>query len=114
MSTETNPYDRAMRPNFFAGLEDEAPDKVIKPQKTNSKFSPTPEQRRAVGEAQNARRGRPKKHSRRAKSKPVRFDVDEALLEKVTELQYRLGETKHKLFEEALQLLIEKHKEEIK
>ena len=119
MSTETNPYDRAMRPNFFAGLEDEAPDKVITPQprktpKTKSTFEPTLEQRRAVGEAQNARRGRPKKHSKRVKSKPVRFDLDEALWEKVTELQYRLGETKHKLFEEALQLLIEKHKEEIK
>ena len=99
MSTETNPYDRAMRPNFFDDLEDEAPDKVIKPQKTNSKFSPTPEQRRAVGEAQNARRGRPKKNSRRVKSKPVRFELDEALFERVTELQYRLGKTKHDLFE---------------
>lgn len=117
MSTETNPYDRAMRPNFFDGLD--SPAEEIKPHprktpKTKSTFEPTLEQRRAVGEAQNARRGRPKKHSRRAKSKPVRVDVDEALWEKVTELQYRLGETKHKLFEEALQLLIEKHKEEIK
>ena len=117
MSTETNPYDRAMRHNFFAGLENEAPDKVIKPQprkttKTKSTFEPTLEQRRAVGEAQNARRGRPKKHSRRAKSKPVRVDVDEALLERVTELQYRLGKTKHDLFEEALRLLVEKYKEE--
>ena len=111
MSTETNPYDRAMRPNFFDDLEDEAPDKVIKPQKTNSKFSPTPEQRRAVGEAQNARRGRPKKNSRRVKSKPVRFDLDEALFERVTELQYRLGKTKHDLFEEALWLLVEKYNE---
>ena len=111
MSTETNPYDRAMRPNFFDDLEDEAPDKVIKPQKTNSKFSPTPEQRRAVGEAQNARRGRPKKNSRRVKSKPVRFDLDEALFERVTELQYRLGKTKHDLFEEALRLLVEKYNE---
>ena len=100
-----------MRPNFFDDLEDEAPDKVIKPQKTNSKFSPTPEQRRAVGEAQNARRGRPKKNSRRVKSKPVRFDLDEALFERVTELQYRLGKTKHDLFEEALRLLVEKYNE---
>lgn len=112
MSTETNPYDRAMRPNFFAGLEDEDPDKVIKPQKTNSKFSPTPEQKRALDEVRNARRGRPKKKSRRVKSKPVRFDVDEALLEKVTELQYQLSKTKHDLFEEALRLLLEKYKEE--
>ena len=115
MSTEKNPYDRAMRPNFFDGLD--SPAEEIKPQprktpKTKSTFEPTLEQRRAVGEAQNARRGRPKKHSRRAKSKPIRVDVDEALLEKVTELQYRLGKTKHDLIEKALRLLVEMYKEE--
>lgn len=115
MSTETNPYDRAMRPNFFDGLD--SPAEEIKPHprktpKTKSTFEPTLEQRRAVGEAQNARRGRPKKNSRRVKSKPVRFDLDEALLERVTELQYRLGKTKHDLFEEALRLLVEKYKGE--
>ena len=115
MSTEKNPYDRAMRPNFFDGLD--SPAEEIKPQprktpKTKSTFEPTLEQRRAVGEAQNARRGRPKKHSRRVKSKPIRVDVDEALLEKVTELQYRLGKTKHDLIEKALRLLVEMYKEE--
>lgn len=115
MSTEKNPYDRAMRPNFFDGLD--SPAEEIKPQprktpKTKSTFEPTLEQRRAVGEAQNARRGRPKKHSRRVKSKPIRADVDEALLEKVTELQYRLGKTKHDLIEKALRLLVEMYKEE--
>ena len=115
MSTEKNPYDRAMRPNFFDGLDSLAEE--IKPQprktpKTKSTFEPTLEQRRAVGEAQNARRGRPKKHSRRVKSKPIRVDVDEALLEKVTELQYRLGKTKHDLIEKALRLLVEMYKEE--
>ena len=65
MSTEKTPYDRAMRPNFFDGLD--SPAEEIKPQprktpKTKYTFEPTLEQRRAVGEAQNARRGRPKKH----------------------------------------------------
>ena len=115
MSTEKNPYDRAMRPNFFDGLD--SPAEEIKPQprktpKTKSTFEPTLEQKRALDQARNARRGRPKKNSRRVKSKPVRFDVDEALLEKVTELQYLLSKTKHDLFEEALRLLVEMYKEE--
>lgn len=117
MSTEKNPYDRAMRPNFFDGLD--SPAEEIKPQprktpKTKSTFEPTLEQRRAVDEARNERRGRPKKKKTRVKSKPVHFDADEALLDNFTELHYRLGRTKHDLFVEALQLLIEKYKEEIK
>ncbi len=116
MSPKANPYESAMCRDFFAGL-DEDPEKENKPQtpqKTKSKFTPTLEQKRAVDEARNARRGRPKKKKTRVKSKPVHFDADEALLDNFTELHYRLGRTKHDLFVEALQLLIEKYKEEIK
>lgn len=69
------------------------------------RFTPTIEQMRAVEAAQNAHRGRGPKQGR----KPVRFEADCNLVEEIEELHYKLGRTKHELYNEAFRLLIRKY-----
>ena len=72
----------------------------------------TVEQLQAVEQAQNARRGRPRKSAPK-KPEPkrgVRVEVPESRVREVEELHYRLGRTKHELYNEAICLLLEKYK----
>lgn len=65
------------------------------------------DQLRAVEKAQNAsRRGRGRKKGERT---PIHFAAEQKLVTQIEEIHYRLGKTKNELYNEALELLVERY-----
>lgn len=97
--------------NTPIGTDNSIPDileeRIPKKRRTNNKSSQgdaTPEQRRAVEEAQNAsRRGRGRKKGKRI---PIHFEASKSTVDAINELHFVLGKTKNDLYNEALELLL--------
>ena len=68
---------------------------------------PTKEQRRVIAEAQNSQRGRGKTKGARTM---IAFKVPNDTIEALDDLHYATGITKNDLYNEALELLLEKYK----
>ncbi len=71
--------------------------------------SVTPEERKALDDIRNSRRGRKKPGDEGAAYKRVGFECREDLLESFDIIPYKAGKTRKELFEEALVYIIEKY-----
>lgn len=69
----------------------------------------TAEQRQALSEARNARRGRPAVGAVKATKKRIGFEVSAALAEEFKQVSYRTGIPFGQLYEEAMADLVKKY-----
>ena len=70
---------------------------------------PTPEEKKALDDKRNAKRGRKAAGEAPASYKRVGFLCDTEILEKFEAVPYKTGKIKKELFEEALTYIIEKY-----
>ena len=108
--------------NFIAGVQGgrtnyesmvNSPVKEKKPatksRKTVAVSSVSPEERKALDDIRNSRRGRKKPGEEGAAYKRVGFECREDLLESFDIIPYKVGKTRKELFEEALEYIVEKY-----
>lgn len=95
--------------NSFASLVSGATQEssVLPSKKAEVSNQVTPAQRRAVAQAQNSQRGRGKTKGARTM---IAFKVPDSTIEALDNLHYSTGITKNDLYNEALELLLEKYK----
>lgn len=77
--------------------------------KTVAASSVSPEEKKALDDIRNSRRGRKKPGEEGAAYKRVGFECREDLLESFDIIPYKVGKTRKELFEEALEYIIEKY-----
>ena len=82
---------------------------VKKTSSRKKEVSVSPEERKALDDIRNSRRGRKKPGEEGAAYKRVGFECREDLLESFEIIPYKAGKTRKELFEEALEYIIEKY-----
>lgn len=99
------------RPNYESMVN--SPVKEKKPATRTRKpavvSSVSPEEKKALDDIRNSRRGRKKPGEEVAAYKRVGFECREDLLESFDIIPYKAGKTRKELFEEALEYIIEKY-----
>lgn len=82
---------------------------VKKVSSRNKDTSVSPEERKALDDIRNSRRGRKKLGEEGVAYKRVGFECREDLLESFDIIPYKAGKTRRELFEEALEYIIGKY-----
>ena len=106
--------------NFIAGVKkggrtdyESMVNRPAKEKKTETKTQKTrvsPEEKKALDDIRNSRRGRKKQGEEGAAAyKRVGFECREELLESFDIIPYKVGKTRKELFEEALEYIIKKY-----
>ena len=99
------------RTNFESMVNSPVKEKkaVARSGKTATASSVSPEEKKALDDIRNSRRGRKKPGEQGAAYKRVGFECREDLLESFDIIPYKVGKTRKELFEEALEYIIEKY-----
>ncbi len=107
--------------NFIAGVQGGRPNlesmvnspakekKPVKRTRKNPTSTVTLEEKKALDDIRNSRRGRKRPGEEGAAYKRVGFECREDLLESFDIIPYKAGKTRKELFEEALVYIIEKY-----
>lgn len=82
---------------------------VVRARKTAAGATVSPEERKALDDIRNSRRGRKKPGEEGAAYKRVGFECREDLMESFDIIPYKVGKTRKELFEEALEYIIQKY-----
>ena len=82
---------------------------ATKSAKTAVASSISPEEKKALDDIRNSRRGRKKPGEEGAAYKRVGFECREDLLGSFDIIPYKVGKTRKELFEEALEYIVEKY-----